>query len=145
MYENPKDTKHGGSVKKEKREYKIRQDENKRRGKRRKMREKGGGSQKTKKKEEWEGWIQGYRGVWVLRRAGPHTNKVRSTWMFCSFSSSKTTQTTPFIERTTQTTPLIEARSEKMRAFQTQLLHYFAKSNNKSNHQHMYIYVYIYL
>ena len=38
--------------------------------------------------------------MWVLRRAGPHTNKVRWTWMFCSFSSSKTMQTTPFIERT---------------------------------------------
>jgi len=57
MYENSKDTKHGGSGKKERREYKIRKDENKWRGKRRKMREKGGGSPKSKKKEEWEGWI----------------------------------------------------------------------------------------
>jgi len=52
MYENSKDTKHGGSGKKERREYKIRKDENKRRGKGRKMREKGGGRQKTEKKEE---------------------------------------------------------------------------------------------
>ena len=40
---------------------------------------------------------------WVLRRAGPHTNNARSTWMFLSFSSSAKGQTT-------QTTPLIEAR-----------------------------------
>ena len=47
--------------------------------------------------------------------------------MFFSFSSSAKGQTT-------QTTPLIEARQEKTREFQTQLLHYFSKSKNKSNH-----------
>jgi len=46
-----------------------------------------------------------------------------------SFSSSAKGQTT-------QTTPLIEARSEKTKKFQTQLLHYFSKSDNKSNHHH---------
>jgi len=49
--------------------------------------------------------------------------------MFFSFSSSAKGQTT-------QTTPLIEARKEKTREFQTQLLHYFSKSDNKSNHHH---------
>jgi len=49
--------------------------------------------------------------------------------MFFSFSSSAKGQTT-------QTTPLIEASKEKTREFQTQLLHYFSKSDNKSNHHH---------
>ena len=49
--------------------------------------------------------------------------------MFFSFSSSAKGQTT-------QTTPLIEARQEKTREFQTQLLHYLSKSDNKSNHHH---------
>ena len=30
-----------------------------------------------------------------------------------------------------------------MKEFQTQLLHYFSKSDNKSNHLHLYIYEYI--
>jgi len=37
-------------------------------------------------------------------------------------------------ERVRTTTPPIEARSEKTREFHTQLLHYFRKSDNKSNH-----------
>jgi len=49
--------------------------------------------------------------------------------MFFSFSSSAKGQTT-------QTTPFIEARKEKTREFQTQLLHYFSKSDNESNHHH---------
>jgi len=49
--------------------------------------------------------------------------------MSFSFSSSAKGQTT-------QTTPLIEARSEKLREFQIQLLHYFPKSDNKSNHHY---------
>jgi hypothetical protein len=53
--------------------------------------------------------------------------------MFFSFSSSATGQTT-------QTTPLIEARYEKKREFQTQLLLYFSKSYNKSNHHHVDVY-----
>jgi len=52
--------------------------------------------------------------------------------MFFSFSSSAKGQTT-------QTTPLIEARQEKTREFQTQLLDYFSKSDNKSNHHHVVI------
>jgi len=49
--------------------------------------------------------------------------------MFLSFSSCAKGQTT-------QTTPLIEVKEEKTREFQTQLLHYFSKSDNKSNHHH---------
>jgi len=49
--------------------------------------------------------------------------------MFFSFSSSAKGQIT-------QTTPLIEVRQEKTKEFQTQLLHYFSKSDNKSNHHH---------
>jgi len=49
--------------------------------------------------------------------------------MFFSFSSSGKGQTT-------QTTPLIEARQEKTREFQTQLLPYFSKSDDKSNYLH---------
>jgi len=49
--------------------------------------------------------------------------------MFFSFSSSAKGQTT-------QTTPLIEARQEKTREFQTQLLHYFSKNDDKSGHHH---------
>jgi len=41
------------------------------------------------------------------------------------------------IWQTTKTTPLIKARQEKIREFQTQLLHYFSKSDNKSNHHHV--------
>jgi len=37
-----------------------------------------GGVAKEKKKEG-EGWVQGVRGSWVLRRVGPHTNNARST------------------------------------------------------------------
>jgi len=48
--------------------------------------------------------------------------------VFCVSSSAQ--------GQTTQTTPLIEARKEKTREFQTQLLHYFSKSDNKSNHHH---------
>jgi len=32
---------------------------------------------------------------------------------------------------------LCEARKEKTREFQTQLLHYFSKGDNKSNHYHL--------
>jgi len=37
------------------------------------------------KKERWGGRDQGGRGVWVLRRVGPHTNNARSTWIFSVF------------------------------------------------------------
>jgi len=52
--------------------------------------------------------------------------------MFFSFSSSTK-------EQTTQTTPLIEARQNKTREFQTQLQHYFSKSDNKSNYHHLHL------
>ena len=49
----------------------------KRKGKRKRQKEIGRGM-----------GFRGGRGAWVLRRAGPHTNNARSTWMFFSFSSS---------------------------------------------------------
>ena len=67
------------------------------------MREKGG----EKKKERGRGMgSEGQRSVGTttrLRRAGPHTNNARSTFIYFCFSSSAKGQTT-------QTTPLIEAR-----------------------------------
>jgi len=39
---------------------------------------KSGGGGKGKKKERGGGWIQAVRGVWVLRRIGPHTKNARS-------------------------------------------------------------------
>jgi len=54
--------------------------------------------------------------------------------MFFSFSSSAKGQTT-------QTTPLIETRLEQTREFQRQLIHYFSKSDYKSNHhQHVFLF-----
>ena len=39
-----------------------------------------------KKIKEWGRWcFNGGRSAWVLRRAGPHTNNARSTWMFFQF------------------------------------------------------------
>ena len=43
------------------------------------MREKGGEKKRKEKKKEGGGWVQGGRGAWILRRAGPHTNNARST------------------------------------------------------------------
>ena len=92
--------KEGGSGKKE-----IRNKERtKRKGEKRRRNGRGkGGEEIQKKKQKKEGgeWVYGGRGAWVLRRAGPHTNNARSTWMFFSFSSSAkghTTQTTPLLE-----------------------------------------------
>ena len=63
------------------------------------QKKKTGKGKKKRKKKEGGGWGFNWgRGAWVLRRAGPHTNNARSTWMFFSFSSSakgQTTQTTP--------------------------------------------------
>jgi len=36
----------------------------------------GGGA---KEKKDRGGWVQGFRGAWVWRRVGPHTNNARST------------------------------------------------------------------
>jgi len=44
---------------------------------RRKIREKGG--ERKKKKKKGGGFVEGGRGAWVLRRAGPQTNNARST------------------------------------------------------------------
>ena len=38
-----------------------------------------GEKKERKKKKEGGGWVQGGRGAWVLRKAGPHTNNARST------------------------------------------------------------------
>jgi len=42
------------------------------------MRAKGGRGKKERKKKE-TGRGMGFRGAWVLRRAGPHINNARST------------------------------------------------------------------
>jgi len=68
------------------------------RGKKEKKEEKERKSGPKEKKKEGGGWVQEVRGVWVLRRVGPHTNDTRSTQIFFSFSSpaqGQTTQTTP--------------------------------------------------
>jgi len=83
--------KRGGSGKKE-REENIKNKTKKREKKREKM-----GGKKTKK--EGEGWVEGFRGAWVLKTVRTHTNNARSTYMLLSFSS-------PVKGQTTHTTPL---------------------------------------
>ena len=63
---------------------------------------------------------------------------VRKDNFFLTFSSSAKGQTT-------QTTPLVEARFEKTREFQTQILHWFSKSDNESNHHHMNVCIYVHV
>ena len=87
--------KRGGSGKKERKEKK--KETKKKRGEKRGIKEKRGGEKKEMKKDG-RGWVEGGRGMWVLRRTGPHANNARSAWKFFSFTSpaeGQTTQTTP--------------------------------------------------
>ena len=62
------------------------------------------------------------RGAWVLSRVGPNTNNARSTSTFSVFHRLQKDK------QRKQRHSLCEGR------FQTQLLYYFFKNDNKSNH-----------
>jgi len=109
----------GGRKEKQKKSTKRKRGKLKKRGKREKR---WGGGQRKKRKRG--GWVQGFEGAWVLRRVGPHTNNARSTWMFFWFYIT--------CKRTNNATRYAKLRKKKTREFQTQLLHYFSKSDNKA-------------
>jgi len=75
----------------------------------------------------------------VLRRVGPNTNNARSRRVGPNTNNARSRIFSVFHhlqkdKQRNQRHSLCEARKERTREFQTQLLHYFSKSNNKSNH-----------